>query len=340
MSTVLRKLNCWHEVGTANLLSLELAKLEEQSRDHNYARITESGIEKLLRQIKSLRAELNETRRKNASGKLTPVSRLESKYDPLRQELETALKQDRKWRAQGERLRADRTELWDRVVKWAPKWQLTVKAFITETDEALKAAPRAKNPESQLQLAFRAVSRLRRALESVEEVDRLNGRANQMARRIEMLRPIARTYVSEDVLTFQETLAEGQKAFSGGEYAAARRHLGSALEVARRVAIGNRAERRKRRAEAQQWQDVLGDGAMSAEIANVLGRWSSPDFAHEWEELHKKIDDLVLAKACEMGNRDQKSIAKRIGIKRSVRWREHIEWDDLRRFAEATVREL
>jgi hypothetical protein len=168
----------------------------------------------------------------------------------------------------------------------------------------------------------------------------MNGRANQMARRIEMLRPIAGTYVSEDVLTFHETLAAGQKAYSGGEYAAARRHLGAALEVAKRVAAGNRAERMRRKAEAQQWQDVLGDAAVSAEITNVLGRWSSPDFAHEWEELHKKIDDLVLAKACEMGNRDQKLIAKRIGVKRTVRWRDHMEWDELERFAKATVREL
>ena len=340
ISTILRKLNCSHEVGTAALLLDKLAALEEQSRGESYARMSESGIDKVQRAMRPLRCELNEAKRKNTSGKLTPVHRLELKCNSLQQQLETILEQDRKWRARAEGLRGQRTELWDCVVRWAPKWQLTVKVFINEADEALKATPRAKSPENQLQLASRAVSRLRSALESVEEVDRLNSRAGQVARRVEMLRPIVGSYVSEDAQTFRETLAAGQNAFTAGEYSSARRHLDAALQVAKRVASGNRAERMKWKAEAQQWSELLGDSAISAEITNVLGRWSSPDFAHKWEELHKKIDDVVLAKACEMGNRDQKTIAKRIGIKRTVRWGEHMKWDDLAKFAQATVNEL
>jgi hypothetical protein len=304
ISTILRKLNCSHEVGTADLLLHKLAALEEQSRGENYARMSESGIDKVQRAMRPLRAELDEAKRKNTSGKLTLVQRLEQKCNSLGQQLETILEQDKKWRARAEELRGQRTELWDRVVRWAPKWQLTVKVFINEADEALKATPRAKSPENQLQLASRAVSRLRSALASVEEVDRLNSRAGQVARRLEVLRPIVGSSVSEDSQTFRETLAAGQKAFAAGEYLSARRHLDAALQVAKRVAIGNRTERMKRKAEAQQWREPLGDRAISAEITDVLGRWSSPDFAHEWEELHKRIDDLVLAKACEMGNLD------------------------------------
>jgi hypothetical protein len=340
ISRFVNRLNCWHEADTAKLLLFKLAELDEQCRGDKYARISETGIEKAQRAIKSLRGELKEANRKNVSGTLTPVQRFELKYNSLRQQIETVLQQDRKWRTRGENLRTERTELWERVVKWAPKWQLTVKAFITETDEALKVAPRAKSPDAQMQLAARAVSRLQNALEYVDEVNRLNSRATQVARRIEVLKPIAGSYVSEDALSFRATLSAGQQAFTAGEYVAARRHLDAALQLAKRVAASNREERMKRKAEAQQWKELLPDPGISAEITNVLGHWSSPEFAHEWEELHKKIDDLVLAKACDMGNRDQKIIAKRIGAKRTVRWREHMEWADLERFARATVYEL
>jgi hypothetical protein len=155
-----------------------------------------------------------------------------------------------------------------------------------------------------------------------------------------MLKPISGSYVSEDVFSFRTTLSAGQQAFIAGDYVAARRHLDAALQLGKRVAAGNRAERVKRKAEAQQWRELLPEAEISAQIDDVLGHWSSPNFSHEWEELHKKIYDLVLAKACEMGNRDQRIIANRIGVKRTVRWREHMEWKDLERFAQATVHEL
>jgi vacuolar-type H+-ATPase subunit I/STV1 len=292
------------------------------------------------RAIASLKSNVISARRKNSSGVLTPIDNLQHRYESLLLQIKRLLDQDSAWRTRAEALKAQRTELWERATRWSPTWQGTIKGFISETDEALRFARRTKNPEDQIAQAISAVARLRNALEYVEEVNSFNVKATRVAGRVESLQPIDGSYLSQDSLSFRETLAAGQQAFAVGEYVTARRHLDAALRLGKRVVTTERAERLKRKAEARQWIRILGDKKISAEITSVLGHSSSPEFHVEWEELHQKIDDLVLAKACEMGKHDQETIAKRIGIKRTVRWRKQIEWNDLLRFAQAMVKEL
>lgn len=340
VSRVLRKLDCIHEKGSADVLLSNLDELDRRTKLEHYAQVTAVSLRKLRRALMSLTIDVTSAKRKNDSGVLTLIDKLQHRYDYLRLQITRVLDLDSSWRTRADTLKCQRAELAKRSERWSPTWQQTILGFITEIDETLRFARRTRNPGDQLEQAAAAVARLQKALQYVEEVDALKVRASHLAQRIEKLKPIEGSYLSQDSLSFRETLCAGKEAFENGEYVAARRHLEAALRLAKRVVAAERAERLKRKAEARQWIEILGNKQIAAEITTVLGHSSDPEFHAEWERLHQKIDDLVLARACEMGNHDQKTIAKRIGVKRTLKWREQIEWNDLLRFAQAVVKEL
>lgn len=340
ISSLLRRLDCNHEKKAAEAVLRDLEALDKCTRDEKYAQATATFLLKHQRSLTSLTTDVISARRKNSSGTLTPIHKLRHRYESARVQINRILDQDANWRARANTLQRQRSELAKRSERWSPIWQRTILGFINEIDEALRFARRTRSPEDQLAQAAAAVARLQNALQYVEEVDGLNAKASRVAERVEKLRPLDGSYLSQDALSFRETIQAGKEAFDDGEYVAARRHLEAALRLAHTIVASERAERLKRKAEARQWIEVLGDRQIAAEINSVLDRSSDPDFHTRWEQLHRKIDDLVLAKACEMGNRDQKTISKRIGVKRTVKWRERMEWNDLLRFAQAVVKEL
>lgn len=343
--TMLEVLDRRHEAKEADALSEKIAALDKKTRSEKYSRATNTHLLKHQRAISSLDNEVIATARKNRSGTLTSTNKLHDRYDSLLVEVTRMLNRDANWRTRAAHLRNQRTELWEQATKWSPAWQRTITLFIAEVDEALKFARLTGNPEDQLTDAKLAVGRLQSALDYVKKVGDCNKKAIHVAARIEKLKPIEGSYLSQDKSSFYETLAAGQEAFAIGEYVAARRHLDAALRLANRVLTTERSDRLKQKNEAKQWVTILGNKDLSAktitaEITSVLENSSSLDFHADWEQLHKKIDDHVLARACEMGNRDQKAIAKRIGDKRTVKWRENIQWNDLLRFSQAVVKEL
>jgi hypothetical protein len=58
----------------------------------------------------------------------------------------------------------------------------------------------------------------------------------------------------------------------------------------------------------------------------------------EWDSLRAQISVYVLAAACSMGNDEQQDFVSDVGADARVEWAEHLNADELRRFALACCR--
>ncbi len=341
---LLRRLERGYEAECASTLLADLRVLEQMCRPEKYAQATNTLLLKPQRAITKLANEVISAARKNRSGTNVSVGPLQLRYQELLAEVKRLLQQDQKWRKLAARLRAERTELWEEASRRAPLWQQTVTGLVAEVDDALRFAPRIRNPEEELQQAAHWVARIRTELAYLRGVDDLQSACDKATTRLEKMSPIDGSYLQHDLTSFRDTLEVGRSCFSSGEYSAAQRHFRAAHNLAKEILRTELAERRKRRSEAHRWLDILERdhkaGQLPEEISTVLCDFSSPGFLNDWEQLHRRIDAHVLAEACAMGKHDQKEIAKRLGTKTIVKWGAKLNSKELKRFAQAVVETL
>jgi hypothetical protein len=344
-SAVSRKLDCAYETATARILLRNISILEEQTVGEKYADATDHVLLKHRRNLKVLLRGVQAAICKNRAGTLSPTHEFQARYGLMHAQIMRILDQDSGWRSWAKHLGQARTELWLEATRWALAWQKTITGFVREVDEALRFARRTRTPDNQLNDASLAVKHLHTALQYVQEVSNLHKTASAQARRVDPLRPLKESYLYEDKLNFRATFDAGCESFKAGDYSAARRYLEAALRQSKRIVAGERLERWRHKRDANEWIKTLSSRdpetrILSVEINAVLEIASAPEFHAEWEDLHKQIGDHVVARAYAMGNRDQKTIAQRIGDKQTFRWRDTIQWEDLSRFAEAVAKEL
>jgi hypothetical protein len=329
---------------TITAMAAALRELDRRTQSSNYSQATSTLLQKPRRTISKLSEEASAVAREKGAGNQGTIRLLNDRYQALLNETERLLTQDQRWRELAARIRVERTELWEEATRWAPAWQKTVIGYVAKVDDALHFAPRSRNTEDELQRALQCIRRLRDDLAFVQGVNELKEVCDKASIPLGQMNPIPGSYLQNDLESFRETLKAGHDRFLRGEYNAAHRHLLAARKLAEQITLTDLAERRKRQVEALRWLDLLKKdeqaGVLPAEISTVLSDFSNPEFLKEWEQIHRKIDMHILARAFALGNHDQKLIAERFGTKPILKWSAKLDFDELAHFAETVVGRL
>jgi hypothetical protein len=325
-------------------LAAALREMQKLTQSTNYSQATTTLLQKPQRAIFKLKMEALAVASEKQSGNRISIKSLHERYQALLNEVERLLTQDRRWRELATKLRSDRTEMWEEATRWAPLWQQTVIGLIAKVDDALQFAPRTRNTEDELQRALHCIRRLRDNLAFVQGVNELKATCDKAWISLGQMNPIAGSYLQNDLESYRETLEAGHARFSRGEYSAANRHLLAARKLAEQIMRTDLAERRKRQTEAHRWLELLEKdeeaGGLPEEISTVLSDCSRPEFLTEWEQIHRKIDMHILARAYALGNQEQKLIAEQLGTKPILKWGPKIDFDELAHFAQSVVDRL
>jgi hypothetical protein len=336
-------LDCVYEAELARNLIVGVRELSESLSGTFYAQATGSTFKKHRKMAVSLLADSVQAERKNHDGTFTPVSPLSDRHNSLIVEHRRILALDLAWSTRATDLRNSRNHISEDSLQWSTATQQRTTRLVARIDEELIRAKREALPDRALNQVAALLKSLREELEYASSVRTLLTRTSTTANRVQRMSLTAARSFIEDRQRFAKTFEVGEQAFIAGDYVAARRHLAAARELAQQCMSAARAERIRRINDAQEWIAILGDKEewarnLGDKIQKTIDYEGSDPFQVRWDVTRKIIDDEILTRACEMGDRDRKSIAERIGSKNTVKWGSTISWKSLELFARSVAK--
>lgn len=339
-----RRLRCRQEAQRAEAQLAILSLIRNDALCATYARSTRRALERYATRSSTLIKEVRAVLDGNKANEFGSTASLDGEIERLRSDVSGLNEQDLSWRTRAANVLAGRSSLLQQIGLDAPPLLPQIQYLDKRIGSALKSAPGARNPDDCLSDAEHALENICSAFSYVSRVRAAERALTASIGRLDTL-VLPRADETKDRTSLRLTQEEGHKSYEAGEFARARSHYDAALRLSKRMILAEIAERRKRKQEARDWAAVLRRQdetaqKLSIEIDELIAHGAGSEFEAAWSALHGRIDALILARACEMGTRDQRYIASRIGKKSTVRWGETIKWGDLERFAEALVKEL
>ena len=333
-------MRCAEVRASAERLLHGVALIRDDLPQEPYARVTRKAISMCQSRLERLEREIRAVMRRDM---LIPPERIDKLCEQLGNEKDEAVRlqdQNSRWSMRVSSVRQRRRELASQVGRWSPAWQRLILPTFSAVDSILGSTPRSVLPDQELDRAEQRLNRVESELKHVARVARWHGAGPRILQRMEAIHA---DQLANDSRAFFQTMQAAGISFNQGDYTAASQHYLAAFGLASALRSAERLQRERGRSDARQWLAVLGTGeqaaSLSHELTTVLEE-ADGNFIPKWEEIHDRIRRFALKRAIEVGNREQRSIARGIVKGQIVHWGETLKLEEITRFAEIVARDL